>query len=50
MKVVLADIEAKALSAAVAKLRDLGPDVCGITGGPRSPWHAPEKSDGNRTG
>ena len=30
MKVMLADIEAKALSAAVAQLRDLGPDVCGI--------------------
>ena len=31
MKVMLADIEAEALSAAVTQLRDLAPDVCGIT-------------------
>src|SRR5215471_192793 len=31
MKVVLADIEADALAAAVTPLRDISPDVCGIT-------------------
>lgn len=47
MKVMLADIEAAALAAAVLQLKDLGPDVCGITcdvADPASVEHAAKAS------
>ena len=47
MKVMLADIEAGALAAAVTQVRDLGPDVCGIAcdvADPASVEHAAKAS------
>lgn len=47
MKVMLADIEPAALAAAVLQLKDLGPDVCGITcdvADPASVEHAAKAS------